>query len=180
MNLLHGVENASDIIDQIMEINGTDIENAKKQAGTPDDAIIAERDTLKAQLKAYEKDGEKYIDPAEFQRLKQFEADTTAKQKRTEVETAVSEMLTKNKVLPGLIKRELKALNIDEVKLDKDGKVTKEYEDAYIAAFKADCPDGFIPVQEGTGVPTNGGNSGINKGPLPEEDLADILASYHK
>ena len=29
--LLHGVENAGEIIDQIMEINGADIENAKKE-----------------------------------------------------------------------------------------------------------------------------------------------------
>ena len=29
--LLHGVENAGEIIDQIKEINSTDIENAKKE-----------------------------------------------------------------------------------------------------------------------------------------------------
>ena len=32
--LLHGVENSGEIIDQIMEINGADIENARKNAET--------------------------------------------------------------------------------------------------------------------------------------------------
>ena len=32
--LLHGVENSGEIIDQIMEINSADIENARKNAGT--------------------------------------------------------------------------------------------------------------------------------------------------
>ena len=36
-NLLHGVENAGDIIDAIMEINGADIENAKKNG---DDGVL--------------------------------------------------------------------------------------------------------------------------------------------
>jgi hypothetical protein len=50
-----------------------------------------------------------------------------------------------------------------------------------MATFKEDCPDGFITVSDGTGVPANGGNAGgIKNTPMPEEDLADILAAYHK
>ena len=62
--LLHGVENAGEIIDQIMEINGADIENAKKTAGGGNDAVSRENERLKAandelakQLKAFEKGG---------------------------------------------------------------------------------------------------------------------------
>ena len=36
--LLHGVENAGEIIDQIMELNGADIENAKKTANGGNEA----------------------------------------------------------------------------------------------------------------------------------------------
>ena len=75
--LLHGVENAGEIIDQIMEINGADIENEKKESGTGNTALSRENERLKGeiesligQLKAYEKGGEKYLDAAEFQRLK--------------------------------------------------------------------------------------------------------------
>lgn len=57
--LLQGVENAGEIIDRIMEINGEDIENAKKNAGTDSEKIAAENEQLKAQLKAFEKGGEK-------------------------------------------------------------------------------------------------------------------------
>ena len=75
--LLRGVENADEIIDQIMERNGEDIENARKTSGQGNTALNAENERLKGeiesligQLKAYEKGGEKYIDTAEFQRLK--------------------------------------------------------------------------------------------------------------
>lgn len=38
--LLQDVENSGDIIDRIMEINGADIENAKKSAGTDTQKLI--------------------------------------------------------------------------------------------------------------------------------------------
>lgn len=175
--LLHGVENSGDIIDQIMELNGADIENAKKNAGTDYTAISKENEELKAKLKAYEKGGEKYIDPAEVQRLKQFEADTQTAQKRKTVETAISEMLTRNKVLPGIIKRELKTLNVDEVKLGTDGKVTREYEEAFMSAFKTDCPDGFEKPAEGTGAPahSNTSGNGNGSGSARKQTLSEIL-----
>lgn len=44
--LLHGVENAGEIIDQIMEINGADIENAKKTAGGGNDAASRGNDAV--------------------------------------------------------------------------------------------------------------------------------------
>lgn len=162
--LLQNVDNAGDIIDRIMEINGEDIENAKKSAGTDTQSLTAENEKLKAQLKAYEKGGEKYIDPAEIERLKKFETDTKATQKRTAAENAVKEMLTRNKVLPGYIKLMLKNLNVDEVQLDDKGKITADYEKKYIADFKADCPDGFEQPSNGTGGAPAHGNGGDSNG----------------
>ncbi len=173
--LLHGVENSGEIIDQIMEINGADIENARKNAGTDTQALTAENEALKAQIKAYEKGGEKYIDPAEIERLKQFEADTKTAQRRTATENAVSEMLARNKVLPGVIKLTLKGLNVDDVKLGNDGKVTKEYEDEFMKAFRSDCPDGFEKPAEGTGAPAHG-TAGVKEGPAIKPTLAQIIA----
>ena len=103
-NLLRGIKpdgDISDIVDQIMELNGADIENAKKNAGTDYEAVVADRDKWKAEAESYAKGGAKYVDPAEIERLKKFETDTKAAQKRASVEAAVNEMLTKNKVLPG-------------------------------------------------------------------------------
>lgn len=45
--LLHGVENAGEIIDQIMELNGADIENAKKTANGGNEALNREIERLK-------------------------------------------------------------------------------------------------------------------------------------
>lgn len=165
-NLLRALKpdgDISDTVDAIMELNGADIENAKKSAGTDTQALTAENEALKAQIKAYEKGGEKYVDPAEIERLKKFETDTKSAQKRATVEAAVNEMLTKNKVLPGYIKLMLKNLNADEVQLDDKGKVTAEYEKKYIADFKTECPDGFAQPNDGTGAPAHGGN-GSNEG----------------
>lgn len=83
-NLLRSVKPDSDngdIIDAIMDLNGADIENAKNNSGTAQ--LEQENADLKKRLDAYEKpDGEKYIDTKEHERLKQFEADTIAAQKR--------------------------------------------------------------------------------------------------
>ena len=87
-NLLRALKpdgDISDTVDAIMELNGADIENAKKSAGTDTQALTAENEALKAQIKAYEKGGEKYVDPAEIERLKKFETDTKSAQKRASV-----------------------------------------------------------------------------------------------
>ena len=47
--LLHGVENAGEIIDQIMELNGADIENAKKTANGGNEALNREIERLKGE-----------------------------------------------------------------------------------------------------------------------------------
>ena len=159
-NLLHGIKpdgDLSDTIDAIMELNGADIENAKKTAGTDNAKIVDENEKLKAQLKAYEEGGENYVDPAEVERLKKFETDTKAAQKRATVEAAVNEMLTRNKVNPTFIKLTLKNINVDDVKLDEKGKVTTEYETDYMKAFKADYPEAIETPRPGTGAPAHGG-----------------------
>ncbi len=152
-----GADN-SEIVDQILEINGADIENAKKKAGV--ETLEAEKAELRRQLDDYEKkDGKKYIDPKEHERLKKFETDTKAAQKKKAVEDAVKEMLTRHKVKADMAKLVIKGLNADEVKLGDDGKVTKEYEDSYMSAFKKDYPDSFETAQPGTGNPAHGGGS---------------------
>ena len=159
-NLLRGIKpdgDISDIVDQIMELNGADIENAKKNAVTDYEAVVADRDKWKAEAESYDKGGAKYVDPAEIERLKKFETDTKTAQKRATVEAAVNEMLTRNKVNPTVIKLTLKNLNADDVKLDDKGKVTAEYEESYMKAFKAEYPDAIVTPPDGTGNPAHGG-----------------------
>lgn len=160
-SLLRGIKpdgDLSDIIDAIMEMNGADVENAKKTAGTDAEKLVAENERLTTKLKAYEKGGEHYVDPAEIERLKKFETDTKTAQQRATVEAAVNEMLIRNKVNPTVIKLTLKNLNVDDVKLDDKGKVTTEYETEYMKAFKADYPEAIETPRPGTGAPTRGGN----------------------
>lgn len=182
-NLLRGIKpdgDIGDIVDAIMEMNGADIENAKKNAGTDYEAVVAERDKWKAEAESYGKGGEKYVDPAEIERLKKFEADAKAAQKRATAEAAVSEMLTRNKVNPTVIKLTLKSLNADEVKLDDKGKVTKEYEDGYMKKFKADYPEAIEIPPDGTGAPAHGGKGEQNGSAAPKGTLASVLKEWHE
>lgn len=166
-NLLRGIKpdgDLSDIIDAIMEMNGADIENAKNTAGGDTEKIAAENEALKTQLKVFEKGGDKYVDPKEIERLKKFETDTKAAQKRASVEAAVNEMLTRNKVNPTFVKFMLKNINVDDVKLDDKGKVTAEYESEYMKTFKTDYPEAIETPRPGTGAPAHGGSGEPNGG----------------
>lgn len=172
-NLLRGIKpdgDLSDVVDAIMEMNGADIENAKKNAGTDYEAVVSDRDKWKAEAEAYLKGGAKYVDPTEIERLKKFETDTKAAQKRQTIEAAVNEMLTRNKVNPTFIKLTLKNLNVDDVKLDDKGKVTTEYESEYMKTFKADYPEAIETPRPGTGAPTHGGRGSDNGGGSEDTD----------
>ena len=126
----------------------------------------------------------------ELDRLQAFEATTLAEKKREKAQAAVREMLTRNNVRPGVIAREVKHINADDVKLDNDGKVTKEYEEAYMASFKADFPDG-CESGGGSGAPARGGQNfgggnpnggGENRGIDRRQptDFAALLRERHK
>lgn len=160
---IHPEGDIGDIVDAIMDLNGADIENAKKNSGLA--KAEEERDALRQQLDEYEKpEGSKYIDPKEHERLKKYETDSIAKKKRTSVEKAVKDMLSKHKVVPDVIKLALKGINVDEVALGEDGKVTKEFETAYMDGFKKDYPNSFTVPSPGTGNPAHGGGDEGNGG----------------
>ena len=168
--LLHGVENAGEIIDQIMEINGADIENAKKTAGGGNDAASRENERLKAandelakQLKAFEKGGEKYVDAAEFQRLKTFETDTLAKQKKEKQSGAVRALLKKNNAREDMLDLLLNGVALDGIEFADDGTVKDG--DKLISELKGKYSAGFVPESGGAGgapfePPRGGGNGG--------------------
>lgn len=168
--LLHGVENKGEIIDQIMELNGADIENAKKSAGGGSDALGREIERLKgensdltAQLKAYEKGGAKFIDAAEFERLKKFETDTQAKQKREKQTAAVKTLLKKNNAREDMLDLLLNGVVMDGVEVADDGTVKEG--DKLVASLKEKYGAGFSPEAKGAGgapfnPPPAGGGEG--------------------
>lgn len=154
--LLHGVENAADIIDRIMEINGADIENAKKDKNGGNEALNREIERLKGengtiaeQLKAYEKGGEKYIDAAEFERLKTFETDTIARQKKEKQTGAVKALLKKNNAREDMLDLLLNGVSLDKIEVAEDGTV-KDGE-TLVAGLKEKYAAGFSEDAHGTG-----------------------------
>lgn len=165
----------SEIVDQILEINGNDIENAKKKSGVVE--LEEKAASLQSQLDSYTKeDGEHYIDPKEFERLKNFEVETKAAQKKQSVGDAVKEMLTRHKVKPDMVKLIIKGLNVDDVKIGEDGKVAKDYESSYMESFKKEYPDSFETPTPGTGNPARNPEGGNPKGvPQRKQNLSEIL-----
>lgn len=179
--LLRGVENADEIIDQIMELNGADIENAKKAAGGGSDALTRENERLKeenesltGQLKAYEKGGAKYVDAAELERLKKFETDTLAAQKRQKQETAVKELLKKNHAREDMLDLLLNGVKLDGIEVSEDGTVkdgetlVKDLKGRYAAGFsETEHGTGGAPFQKPNPAGGTGGDGGFNFGFTP-------------
>lgn len=94
--LLQGVENAKEVIDKIMAINGTDIEAHKAAKETAE----AERNELKTKLDEYAEftpekvTAFKAFNPEEFEMLKKFKADTETAQEFAKKETAAMKILS--------------------------------------------------------------------------------------
>ena len=175
INLLRSVKPDGDIgdtVDSIMAMNGADIENAKKNSGIAE--LEAQNVELQRRLDEYEKpDGAKYIDPKEHERLKQYETDSISAKKKSSAEAAFGEMLARHKVVPDIIKMALKGINADDVKLGDDGKVTEEYETAYMEAFKKDYPNSFVAPVPGTGNPVR--TEPVTGGQARKQSLSEIL-----
>lgn len=154
--LLHGVENAGEIIDQIMELNGADIENAKKTANGGNEALNREIERLKGEterlngeLKAYEKGGEKYVDAAEIERLKRFETETIAKQKKEKQAGAVKSLLKKNNAREDMLDLLMNGITLDGIEVAEDGTVKDG--DKLVTELKEKYAGGFSEDAYGTG-----------------------------
>lgn len=176
-NLLHGVENAGDIIDAIMEINGLDIENAKK--GGQDETLNREIERLKGENKSlakeledYREGGEKYVDAAEFARLKAFETETVSASNKQKRENAVKELLKKHNAKEDMLGLLLNGIPTESLELTEDGSLKDG--DKLVATLKEKYAAGFSAEAQGAGgapfakpEPAGGGGEGFDFGFTP-------------
>ena len=165
--LLKGVESADTIIDDIMSINGADIENAKKEF----DAVVAERDAKEAELKKFDKGGEKFVDTTEIEALRKFKTDTEASQTRSKKESAILEALRAEKVSPKAEKLLMKAFDFEKIELGEDGKAKNAAD--LIKPIKTEFADYFVTEQAGGAT---AGNPVAASGGTPQpKTLADAI-----
>lgn len=123
--LLQGVENAKEVIDKIMAINGTDIE-AHKAAK---EKAEAERNELETKLSEYaeftpEKVAAfKEFNPEEFEMLKKFKVDTETAQAFAKKETAAMKILSDKGFSEKAAKLILKAErdSVNGIEVDESG-----------------------------------------------------------
>ena len=131
--LLQGVENAKEVIDKIMAINGMDIEAHK--AAT--EKAEAERKELETKLSEYaeftpEKVAAfKEFDPEEFELLKKFKADTETAQAFAKKEAAAMKILSdkgfSEKAAKLILKAERESVNGIEVDESGTAKNTDKF-----------------------------------------------------
>ena len=152
-----GVENPSAAVNQIMKINGEDIEIAKKNAkvDTTKFVEIEKYNQLQNDYDDLKKNG---IDSKEFERLQKFEQDTKANQTRAKKEQAVTDLLKENKASDKALKLLLKGVDLEKVELDESGKIKDGK--SIVDTLKGDYADFFIQEQKGGAHPGNPGGQG--------------------
>lgn len=163
---LGGLENAEEVAEYILAENAKEVEQATKAGGTSEE-LEETRNALekankdlaaaRAELAQYEKDGEKYIDPEEHKRLKEYETATLAKEKETTRKNAVELLLDEYSVPKAL--RKVFHRTMGEVEVGEDGKIVGG--DKLIAEFKEEYSDLFAPGSAGLG---KDGGSGAPSG----------------
>ena len=156
---LQGV--TKDMIDQVMALNGEDIEEAKKANAQDISKYILKTDADKMVEEA--KKANPDIDVKEFERLKQFEVDTKAANAKIEKANLLSNLLTEGKADAKAIKLLTKAVDLDSIQVE-DGKIKNSKE--ILDGLKKDYADFFI--EEGTGGAGAGSGS---KGGDPKTEI---------
>lgn len=164
---LQGV--TKDMIDQVMALNGEDIEEAKK-ANTPDMSkyiLKTDADKMVEDAKKANPD----IDAKEFERLKQFEADTKVANAKTEKANLLNNLLTEGKADTKAIKLLAKAVDLDSIQVE-DGKIKNSKE--ILEGLKKDYADFFIAEGTGGAGAGSGSKDGNQKNEITKEQFAKM------
>ena len=149
--LLQGVENAKEVIDKIMAINGTDIE-AHKAAK---EKAEAEKKELETKLSEYaeftpEKVAAfKAFNPEEFEALKRFKIDTETAQAFAKKETAAMKILSEKGFSEKASKLILKAEreSVDGLEIDESG--TAKNADKFLEPISKNYADFVTKTEQG-------------------------------
>lgn len=158
-----------DMIDQVMDLNGEDVEAAKK-ANAPDmSKYILKTDADKMVEEAKKANPE--IDAKEFERLKQFEADTKAANAKTEKANLLNNLLTEGKADNKAIKLLAKAVDLDSIQVE-DGKIKNSKE--ILDGLKKDYADFFIKEDTGGAGAGSGAQGGGSKTEITKEQFAKM------
>ena len=180
------IEVPKDVLGQICNLHTTsneDLTESVKTLKADLEKAERERDTYKAKAP---KEGEETVSKEDYDKLKReyddYKADITAKNTRTEKETAFRELLKSVGVSEKRLNAIIKVSDIDGLELDKDGKI-KDAE-KHTETVKSEWAD-FIETTTTKGAntanpPANNGNSGVTKADFQKMSYKDRLQIYNE
>ena len=122
----------------------------------------AESETAKTELKRYQKGGDAYTDPAEFERLKKFEQDTLSKETNAKKTAALTKLYKGANASESVVKLLISGVNLAEIELDEKGEVKggadllKKAKADYADLFGANGNTGAPHASNGTAQQGNG------------------------
>ena len=114
---------------------------------------------MKTELKKYQKDGEFYVDPEEFKRLKQFESDTLSKEVNAKKTAALTKLFKSANASDSATKLLISSSKLDELELDDKGEIKgggellKKAKADYAELFAANGNGGVPQARDGDGAP---------------------------
>ena len=102
-------------------VNGVMVLHGKAMTEATNKATVAqaEADNAKAELKKYQKGGELYQDPKEFERLKKFENDTLTKATRDKKTAALTKLYKSANASDSAIKLLVSSADLDNLEIDE-------------------------------------------------------------
>lgn len=165
-----GVEGVTkDMMDQIIALNGEDVEHAKKASAPDMSKYILKEDADKLVEDAKKANPE--IDVKEFERLKQFEADTKAANAKAEKANLLNALLTEGKADTKAIKLLTKAVDLDTIEVE-DGKIKNGKN--ILEGLKKNYADFFIDESTGGAGAGSGSKDGGTKPEITKEQFAKM------
>jgi hypothetical protein len=150
LSLLNGVANAKEICDSILDLHNAEMEEAKKNVDMSQYVKKEDFDKLTAENKELKDGSAKFKD---YDELAKFKADTIATQEKAKKIEAVRSLLKSSRANEKVIPLLEKGIDIENVKLDKDGKIVDG--DKLLSGLKTDYSDFFAKEEEKGASPAN-------------------------
>lgn len=152
-------EQVTELLDMFHNDQNATVAELRTQIAT----LTTERDSARGEAQKYQKGGELYQDPAEFERLRTFEQDTLTRDANTKKTDALTKLFKSANAGDSATKLLIKGTDLAKIELDDKGEIKGGAD--ILKQAKADYSDFFADSgEEGAGAPHAGAEKEVGKG----------------